>query len=1246
MKKLLPLLVLLLPFFAISQTTLVRWDGANLQANPYLISSNISAGNITGSNVSFFTENWGNNGNAFNTAEWPTSTSPSYSKYVQVSISANSGYKIDLSQFNFEYQNYDSNGPSKVQVYYSKDPSFPSNGTLLHTGNLNTSNTNFHSVSVSLTGITVLANETVYLRIAAYQRTNGWSGARIRFRHGYNDNAPASHNASGPNITGTVSSVCTPQGNSSVSPTGSWNGYVYSYSGTPAATTYLGYVTENETFNRNVADGAVSGATTFLCQQPTDNFYTSYKMTKTFPAGTYTFTVGGDDGYRLKVNGESGYSIDQWSDHGYTTTSTTKTFSSSTSVSFVLEYYEKGGQSQVSFDYTCGNSPTAPTTLSSNATNNSICSGNSVTLTAGGGLVNTSTYQWGTGTTVGSNIISGSTASITVSPTTTTTYWVRRVGAAPCNFTTAGVTLQVSVVSATATAPTSITGATSICVGGSTTLTATGGTGTTYEWGTGTTIGSNPIAGSGASITVSPTTATTYWVRRINTTPCSTPTAGVTATVTINTPSGDPTAYGINTWNVYGYNVGSMTPALANYVGYYTQNTLSLNTQDTANNGWDKNYSPSSSAGWVGCTVPNDDFTMIHKRKGFPCGKYQIYMDNWDDETRVYINGVQAFYNGGWSGDNPTPTLVGNYSLDSNSTIEIITREVGGSANVKLSLTPVNAIYNGSTWSSSPDGAAVIVNGTLNMTTNTTVCSCTLNSGANVTVASGVTLTVKENLNVHQNANFTVENNASLVQIDDSAVNSGKITVKRNTTPVSRYDFTYWSSPVAASDWTLNNLSPNTLADKYYSYNAAGAGWVIHYGGNIPMETGIGYIVRAPQSYSTTLTSIYQGQFIGSPNNGQKTATIKTGATLKSNLIGNPYPSAISIEKFYEANKTAIKGTFYFWTHNIAVSSTPDANGVYNYNPASYISYNATGATGNGDVNNCTTCGNTTSNKHLGNIASGQGFFVEGKVNNATIVFNNSMRVATAGTNSQFLRSANSESDYATQSTEETAVEKHRLWLNITNSAGAYNETLLGYVSGATNDLDDDYDGITYASGTAIYSLLNDNKLVIQGKALPFSNTDVIPLGFMAAAAGEYSIGLESFDGLFEDQKVYLVDKLTSTIHNIKNDRYAFSTTAAGTFNTRFELRFVNESLGVDTPVVDANDIVVYKNGNQIAIRANNFTIEDVQVFDLTGKEIYDQKEINSSEFSTSGLNVATQVVVVKITLDNNQTISKKVIMN
>ena len=84
-------------------------------------------------------------------------------------------------------------------------------------------------------------------------------------------------------------------------------------------------------------------------------------------------------------------------------------------------------------------------------------------------------------------------------------------------------------------APTDITGTTAICTGSSTTLTATGGNigaGGVIEWFTGSCSGTP--AGTGASITVSPTTATTYYVRykgNCNTTAC------FSKTVTVSTPS-------------------------------------------------------------------------------------------------------------------------------------------------------------------------------------------------------------------------------------------------------------------------------------------------------------------------------------------------------------------------------------------------------------------------------------------------------------------------------------------------------------------------------------------------------------------------------------------------------------------------------------------------------------------------------------------------------------------------------------
>ena len=39
------------------------------------------------------------------------------------------------------------------------------------------------------------------------------------------------------------------------------------------------------------------------------------------------------------------------------------------------------------------------------------------------------------------------------------------------------------------------------------------------------------------------------------------------------------------------------------------------------------------------------------------------------------------------------------------------------------------------------------------------------------------------------------------------------------------------------------------------------------------------------------------------------------------NMIGNPYPSAIDIEKYFDANSSVIDPTIYLWTHTTAFSN-------------------------------------------------------------------------------------------------------------------------------------------------------------------------------------------------------------------------------------------------------------------------------------------------------------------------------------
>ena len=180
---------------------------------------------------------------------------------------------------------------------------------------------------------------------------------------------------------------------------------------------------------------------------------------------------------------------------------------------------------------------TAPTSITGTT---SICSGGTTVLTATGGTAETgATYEWGTGSTVGSNIISGATAAsyTTNALTATTTFWVRRKDPVPCSTTTTGTTVSVTV-NTPSTAPTSITGTTAVCQGSTTTLTANGGvtgTGATYEWGTGA-VGTNVIAGETlASLTTTALSSpVTYWVRRKDGAPCNTVTAEATVNITIN----------------------------------------------------------------------------------------------------------------------------------------------------------------------------------------------------------------------------------------------------------------------------------------------------------------------------------------------------------------------------------------------------------------------------------------------------------------------------------------------------------------------------------------------------------------------------------------------------------------------------------------------------------------------------------------------------------------------------------------
>lgn len=161
---------------------------------------------------------------------------------------------------------------------------------------------------------------------------------------------------------------------------------------------------------------------------------------------------------------------------------------------------------------------TPPSAPAPNANPSTIASGQSSTITASPTGSGPFTYQWYTGNSgVTTNPIAGATNStVQVSPTTTTSYWVRVTGqcAPPADSPVATVTVAPCVPPS---ASTPIASPSSIPNGQSSTLSVSpsGTSPFTYQWYIGASgVTTSPVAGAtNSSVNVSPSVTTTYWVR-------------------------------------------------------------------------------------------------------------------------------------------------------------------------------------------------------------------------------------------------------------------------------------------------------------------------------------------------------------------------------------------------------------------------------------------------------------------------------------------------------------------------------------------------------------------------------------------------------------------------------------------------------------------------------------------------------------------------------------------------------------
>jgi len=528
-------------------------------------------------------------------------------------------------------------------------------------------------------------------------------------------------------------------------------------------------------------------------------------------------------------------------------------------------------------------------------------------------------------------------------------------------------------------------------------------------------------------------------------------------------------------------------------------------------------------------------------------------------------------------------------------------------------VTVVTTTWNGTAWDNGAPTAttAAVIAGNFTSTTALTACSLIVTNNAVVTILSGHNVTLEGALTVNNGSTFTLENNANLLQYGTNNTNTGFIAVKRNSSLLKRLDYTLWSSPVAGQN--LLNFSPQTIANRFYTYNSSTNFYEsVASPSTTTFETAKGYLIRVPNNHPSITPTSWAGQFNGVPNNGNYSLAMQDDvAGQRFNLVGNPYPSPIDALAFIENanNSSSITGTLYFWRKT---------NGSAN---PSYCTWTAGGFVTNNDAQ-------TFDPNDV--IQTGQAFFVEATGTNDQLLFTNDMRV---GNNAnQFFRNG--------QTT--TSVERNRIWLNASNATGAFSQTMIGYMTNASNGLDAQIDGKYINDGDiALTSLLDATPMAIQGRALPFDVADVVPMRFKATTAGTYNIAIDHTDGLFANgQTVFLRDNVTGVTHNLSDGAYTFAA-EAGTFDSRFEVVY-QSTLGTDTPVLTPNQVVVYTSDfATIAVNSGNVLMSAIKVFDVRGRLLTESNNINATQ-TTLLVNAANEVLLLQITAVSGETIIKK----
>lgn len=583
---------------------------------------------------------------------------------------------------------------------------------------------------------------------------------------------------------------------------------------------------------------------------------------------------------------------------------------------------------------------------------------------------------------------------------------------------------------------------------------------------------------------------------------------------------------------------------------------------------------------------------------------------------------------------------------------------------------------------------------------------------------------VKGALELNGTGNFYLRKEGQLMQgttSSSSNTGTGKLSLFQEGT-VHNFAYNYWCSPVGlATNLTsgnepfgitlLNRPTTNinsTAITTTGSYNGTTSNsslniasyWIFRYptpstsytawvqsGATSNIAAGQGFTMKGTSGTDNTVIvdetqttnnpgSKQRYDFSGKPNDGNIDIVVEGD---KYTLTGNPYPSALDLNKFFDDNPN-LDGKAYFWvqdptimSHNLTsysggyatynfADAAVGASVGYIYTAATLVNYNLAGVPLTipiPPVNLPTIAGRFA--------PIGQGFMVlgaSGVAANSKATFKNVHRAfVKEGSTSVFQRSGNTTNSEPIDQgfygeilnvagTDYTKISKApppHIKINSTLNGSAIRQVAIGFKPGSIDGVDraDAKSPNTQSNLPIDMYLVIDNKEYIHS-ITTFDINKRFPIGFKNNSSGiaTFKIQVSDIINFKGSEKVYLYDGLTGLYYSIREQYYELSL-FPGLYNNRFEITFKNATLNVDENLSN-NFVIVQNNPNQLLSisNPNALDIRSVTLFDILGKQIFAKVNLgtnNTYDFPTT--NLSDGVYVVQLQTTDDKSLSQKIIV-